>query len=201
MSKYLQILYFCCLWLLVGVAQAAPGHVAVLAELQTKYPAYYANGVLLIDDSEQRLYWYKSGALIRSYAVSTAAKGLGNLAGSQKTPIGSHQVISKVGGSAKRGTIFDKLRNTGRIAKIYTSPNYSATALVTSRVLRLDGLEPGKNKGGRVDTANRAIYVHGTNKEGNLGTRASHGCIRMNNNEIIDLFGKVSVGTLVYIQP
>jgi lipoprotein-anchoring transpeptidase ErfK/SrfK len=67
--------------------------------------------------------------------------------------------------------------------------------------LRLDGLEPGKNKGGSVDTFNRAIYFHGTNKEGNLGKRASHGCIRMKNDEVIELFSQVPVDTLVYIQP
>lgn len=201
MGKHLKILCFYCILLSSLTVQATPAHTAVLAELKVKYSAYYANGVFLVDDSEQRMYWYKNGALIRSYAISTAARGLGNLSGSQKTPTGAHRISSKIGKSVKRGTIFDKLSNTGRIAKIYTRPNYSATALVTSRVLRLDGLESGKNKGGRVDTASRMIYLHGTNKEGNLGTRASHGCIRMNNNEIIDLFGKVSVDTLVYIQP
>ncbi len=201
MRKCLKVLYFCYMLLCAGAVNAAPAHGSVLAELQAKYPSYYANGLFLVDDSEQRMYWYENGSLIHTYTISTAAKGLGNLSGSQQTPAGAHRISTKIGGNAKRGAIFDKLSNTGRIARIYTRPNYAVKALVTSRILRLDGLEPGKNKGGRVDTFSRAIYLHGTNKEGNLGTRASHGCIRMNNDEIIDLFGKVSVDTLVYIQP
>ena len=177
------------------------GHASVLAMLQDKYPAYYAHGVFLVDDSEQRMYRYAGGQLLHTYRISTAAKGLGSGAESEKTPSGAHRISTKIGSTAKRGAIFDKLQNTGQIAKIYTKPAPGVKALVTSRILRLDGLELGKNKGGNVDTFNRAIYFHGTNKEGNLGSHASHGCIRMNNDEIIDLFSQVSVDTLVYIQP
>ena len=155
----------------------------------------------MVDDSEQRMYWYKNDKLVQKFTISTAANGLGNKPESNTTPAGAHRISTKIGKNAARGAVFDKLQNTGEIAKIYTKPNYSATALVLSRILRLDGLEPGKNKGGSVDTFNRAIYFHGTNKEGNLGKRASHGCIRMKNDEVIELFGQVSVDTLVYIQP
>jgi lipoprotein-anchoring transpeptidase ErfK/SrfK len=183
---------------------ATPGkakHANLLAELAEKYPSYYANGVFVVDDSEQRMYWYKNDKLVQKFTISTAANGLGNKPESNTTPAGAHRISTKIGKNAARGAVFDKLQNTGEIAKIYTKPNYSATALVLSRILRLDGLEPGKNKGGSVDTFNRAIYFHGTNKEGNLGKRASHGCIRMKNDEVIELFGQVSVDTLVYIQP
>lgn len=183
---------------------ATPGkakHAKLLAELAEKYPSYYANGVFVVDDSEQRMYWYKNDKLVQKFTISTAANGLGNKPESNTTPAGAHRISTKIGKNAARGAVFDKLQNTGEIAKIYTKPNYSATALVLSRILRLDGLEPGKNKGGSVDTFNRAIYFHGTNKEGNLGKRASHGCIRMKNDEVIELFGQVSVDTLVYIQP
>lgn len=181
-------------------ADNAPDHTATLADLQAKYPAYYANGVFLVDDSEQRMYWYNAGQLVRSYLISTAAKGLGAIAESEKTPPGAHRISTRIGKNAKRGAIFEKLADTGKVAKIYTQPQYSAKALVLTRIMRLDGLEPGRNKGGNVDTFNRMIYFHGTNKEGNLGKRASHGCIRMNNDEIIDLFNRVGVDTLVYIQ-
>ena len=183
---------------------ATPGkakHANLLAELAEKYPSYYANGVFVVDDSEQRMYWYKNDKLVQKFTISTAANGLGNKPESNTTPAGAHRISTKIGKNAARGAVFDKLQNTGEIAKIYTKPNYSATALVLSRILRLDGLEPGKNNGGSVDTFNRAIYFHGTNKEGNLGKRASHGCIRMKNDEVIELFGQVSVDTLVYIQP
>ena len=176
-------------------------HADVLQRLADKFPTYYANGVFLVDDSDQRMYWYKDGSLVKTFRISTAAKGLGAKADSNQTPPGAHRIVTKIGKTAPRGMIFDKLTPTGEIAKIYTKPQYGVKALVTSRILRLEGLEPGKNKGGSVDTFNRAIYFHGTNKEGNLGTRASHGCIRMKNDEIIDLFNRVSVDTLVYIQP
>jgi len=155
-----------------------------------------------VDDSEQRMYWYNDGNLVQTYRISTAAKGLGNQANSEKTPSGAHYIRVKLGGTAKRGAIFEKLTNTGAIATIYTKPvSGRVSALVTSRIMRLEGLEPGKNKGGAVDTFNRMIYFHGTNKEGNLGKHASHGCIRMNNDQIIDLYKRVPEGTLVYIQP
>ena len=182
---------------------ATPGkakHAKLLADLAEKYPSYYANGVFVVDDSEQRMYWYKNDKLVQKFTISTAANGLGNKPDSNTTPAGAHRISTKIGKNAPRGTIFDKLQNTGEIAKIYTKPNYSETALVLSRILRLDGLESGKNKGGSVDTFNRAIYFHGTNKEGNLGKRASHGCIRMKNDEVIELFNQVPVDTLVYIQ-
>lgn len=183
---------------------ATPGkakHAKLLAELAEKYPSYYANGVFVVDDSEQRMYWYKNDKLVQKFTISTAANGLGNKPESNTTPAGAHRISTKIGKNAPRGTVFDKLQNTGEIAKIYTKPNYSETALVLSRILRLDGLEPGKNKGGSVDTFNRAIYFHGTNKEGNLGKRVSHGCIRLKNDEVIELFNQVPVDTLVYIQP
>jgi lipoprotein-anchoring transpeptidase ErfK/SrfK len=183
---------------------ATPGkakHAKLLAELAQQYPSPYANGVFVVDDSEQRMYWYKHDKLVQKFTISTAANGLGSKPESNTTPAGAHRISTKIGKNAPRGTVFDKLQNTGKIAKIYTKPNYSETALVLSRILRLDGLEPGKNKGGSVDTFNRAIYFHGTNKEGNLGKRASHGCIRMKNDEVIELFNQVPVDTLVYIQP
>ena len=179
----------------------AQDHTATLAKLQAQYPDYYANGVFLVDNSEQQMYWYYDSKLIRSYTISTAAKGLGAVAESNQTPAGAHRIATKIGRNAKRGMIFEHLKQTGTVAKIYTKPQYQTKALVLSRILRLDGLERGKNKGGNVDTFNRAIYFHGTNKEGNLGKPASHGCIRMNNDEIIELFDQVGVDTLVYIQP
>lgn len=193
------------LWLLSTTAWGddayQPDHSVILGRLQAQYPDYYANGVFLVDDSDQQMYWYYNGKLVRNYLISTAAKGLGSVAESEKTPPGVHRIAAKIGRKAKRGAIFEKLQDTGKVAKIYTKPQYGVKALVTSRILRLDGLEPGKNKGGRVDTFNRAIYFHGTNKEGNLGKRASHGCIRMNNDEIMELFDYAVVDTLVYIQP
>lgn len=179
--------------------QPAVSHADTLAKLKAVYPGYYANGVFIIDVSDQRLYVYRDGALVGQHLVSTAAKGTGNVANSQKTPLGVHRIRTKIGGGKPRGTIFEKMQSTGRVAHIYTGPS-NATALVTSRIMRLDGLEPGINQGGNVDTFNRAIYIHGTNKEGYLGRPASHGCIRMANDEVIALYDQTSVDTLVLVQ-
>lgn len=180
--------------------QPVVSHAAELTRLKAGYPGYYAQGVFIIDISDQRLYVYRNGELVEQHKISTAAKGTGNVINSEKTPLGVHRISTKIGRSAARGEIFEKMRATGKIARIYTGAS-NATALVTSRILRLDGLEPGVNKGGRVDTFSRAIYIHGTNKEGYLGRPASHGCIRMANDEVIALFEQTPVDTLVLIQP
>jgi len=98
------------------------------------------------------------------------------------------------------GAIFKARQNTGRIAQILTGADERSTAdNVTTRILWLDGLEPGVNKGGNVDSYERYIYIHGTDEEGRLGNPASHGCIRMRNADVIDLFNRVDEDTLVVI--
>ena len=87
----------------------------------------------------------------------------------------------------------------GNIANIYIDTTKSKTDDVTSRVLWLEGLEYGINKGVGIDSFKRYIYIHGTSEEGRLGTPASHGCIRMKNKEVIELYKIIEVGTLVLI--
>jgi len=87
----------------------------------------------------------------------------------------------------------------GDIATIYTDNTKSKTDDVTSRIFWLDGMEKGKNKGKGIDSYLRYIYIHGTSEEGRLGKPASHGCIRMKNKAIIDLYKLIEVGTLVLI--
>jgi lipoprotein-anchoring transpeptidase ErfK/SrfK len=88
---------------------------------------------------------------------------------------------------------------TGNIATIYKDNTKSKTDDITTRILWLEGLEIGTNKGEGIDSFNRYIYIHGTSEEGRLGTLASHGCIRMKNKDVIDLYSKVAIGTLVLI--
>ena len=88
---------------------------------------------------------------------------------------------------------------SGQIATIYTDQTKSKTDDVTSRILWLEGLEKGLNKGAEIDSYKRYIYIHGTSEEGRLGTPASHGCIRMKNKEVIELYDKIKIGTLVLI--
>ena len=88
---------------------------------------------------------------------------------------------------------------TGEIAKIFSDKTISDTDDITTRILWLSGLEKGVNKGENIDSFKRYIYIHGTSEEGRLGIPSSHGCIRMKNKDVIDLYKKVEVGTLVLI--
>ena len=98
------------------------------------------------------------------------------------------------------GTIFKARINTKKIAHIYTDKTDNEEDLVTTRILWLKGMEIGLNTGEGIDSYKRYIYIHGTNEEGLIGSPASHGCIRMNNKDVSELFNLVTTKTLVYIQ-
>ena len=155
--------------------------------------------IVLIDTSEQELYLYKKKQLKKIYPISTAAKGEGNEEDSGQTPVGIHQVKEKFGHDAPFASIFVGRQETGKIAKIIHAPIDYRSDYVTSRILWLDGLETGKNKDGKVDSHRRFIYIHGTAEEGLIGRKASHGCIRMLNKDVIHLFDRLPLNALVYI--
>jgi hypothetical protein len=148
-----------------------------------------------INISRQRLYLYSDNRIIKSYLVSTSKYGVGNRFGSNKTPVGLHQIVSKIGRNAGAGTIFKRRRNTGKTAKSCRGGG----DFITTRILRLAGLEKGVNKGKGIDSYHRCIYIHGTPEEKLIGKPASHGCIRMKNSDIIELFDLVKRGSLVGI--
>ena len=172
----------------------------LLDDLQQRFPKSPIDPLIVISTSEQRLFLIKDNIVAEAHPISTAEAGLGNLLNSFKTPLGVHRIEKKIGKDAKPGTIFKARMNTRRIAKTLLDPNArSKDDNVTSRILWLSGMEKGINKGGRVDSHSRYIYIHGTDEEGRLGTPASHGCIRMSNKAVIDLFENVPKGTLVNI--
>lgn len=172
----------------------------IIDDLQERFPKSPQNPLIVVSASEQILYYIKDNQVLESHIISTSEAGLGSRSGSNKTPLGVHRVSHKYGKNAKPGTIFKARMNTRRVAKILTEPGTrSKDDNVTSRILWLSGMEKGVNKGGNVDSHKRYIYIHGTDEEGRLGTPASHGCIRMSNQSVIDLFEKVPVGTLVNI--
>lgn len=144
--------------------------------------------------SKQRLFIMDKARLLSSYPISTSKYGVGNRAGSNKTPLGLHQIVSKIGRNASLGAVFKHRRNTGKIAKCCMKGD-----LITTRILRLAGLEKGINKGRGIDSFQRCIYIHGTPEEDLIGRPASHGCIRMKNRDIIILFDLVKRNTLVRI--
>ncbi|MEA1972853.1 MAG: L,D-transpeptidase [Candidatus Cloacimonadota bacterium] len=154
---------------------------------------------LIVKIDKQKLFICKNTEIIKEYNISTGYKGIGNKKGSYKTPLGSHKIFSKHGDGEPIGTIFDMRKSLGIVTKILTQPVSVPQGFVTTRILRLEGLEEGINKGGNVDTFDRLIYIHGTQEEGNIGKPASKGCIRMINSEIIDLYKIVEVNTLVEI--
>jgi hypothetical protein len=118
---------------------------------------------------------------------------------SGKTPVGLHSVKEKFGYNLPKGAIFNERVYNGEISNIYTDSIDRDTDNITSRILWLSGEEEGVNKGGNLDTFNRYIYIHGTPEEGLIGKPASHGCIRMLNEDIIELFELISLKTPVLI--
>ncbi|BBN87627.1 L,D-transpeptidase [Azospira sp. I09] len=139
------------------------------------------------------------GQVLRAYPVSTSARGAGEESGSFCTPRGRHYVRAKIGEGLPIHAVFRGRRFTGEIC----TPELAAATLerdwILSRILWLCGREPGFNRLGPVDTMARYIYIHGTADEAALGTPASHGCIRMGNADIVDLFERVPAFTEVDI--
>ena len=161
---------------------------------------YSQNNIIIVDISEQRLYLYSNNDLIQSYPVSTSKYGEGQTENSFKTPLGLHEIKEKIGHKAPINTIFTARVNTNKRADVQIKQNDTEDDFVTSRILWLNGLEDGINSGLGVDSYNRYIYIHGTHEEGLIGKKASHGCIRMFNNDVIELFDIVSEGTKVQIR-
>lgn len=171
----------------------------IVTILESQHPEHQTGTVLLVDVSRQQLFLYRNGRETARYPVSTSKYGIGSKSGSNKTPLGAHYVRKKIGADVAPGTIFKARKNTGRIAEIEHQPRATGDDYVTSRILWLSGLEPGKNRGGDVDSFQRYIYIHGTHEEGLIGQPASHGCIRMKNADVIELFEQVPESSLVWI--
>ena len=155
--------------------------------------------LLFVSIENQKMYHIKEGAIVKKYIISSSEYGTGSEAGSNKTPLGLHKVKEKYGDETPiNGRMIGRVFY-GQIATLYNDKTKSKTDDVTSRIFWLEGLENGKNKGEGIDSYKRYIYIHGTSEEGRLGTPASHGCIRMKNNEVIDLYKTIAIGTLVLI--
>jgi L,D-transpeptidase YbiS len=147
---------------------------------------------------EQRLYLWNRD--IREYPVSTARNGAGEWRDSGCTPRGLHRIRCKIGGAAPVNAIFVGRRWTGEIYTPTLAVRYPERDWILTRILWLDGLEPGRNRFGERDTLRRYIYIHGCPDSEPLGVPLSHGCIRMSNQAIVDLFARVNVGDVVSIE-
>jgi len=155
--------------------------------------------LIYVSIKNQKLYHISDNTINDEYTISSAKKGIGNIRNSDKTPIGLHYIKEKYGQKTSINGRMIARKFEGLIATIYQDTSSSKTDDITSRILWLAGLEEGINKGGNVDSYQRYIYIHGTSEEGKLGTPASHGCIRMSNLDVINLFDKVKEGTKVLI--
>lgn len=156
---------------------------------------------LTVDLAAQRLTLWQGMVAERAWPVSTAANGPGEIQGSGCTPRGRHIVRAKIGAGVAPGTVF-RGRRVARDVPVYTPEAEAAFPQrdwILSRILWLSGCEPGFNRLGCVDTLRRYIYIHGTPEHVALGQPVSHGCIRMADADIVELFDQVSIGTEVHL--
>ena len=145
----------------------------------------------LIDDS---------GNLIKRYSISSAKNGVGELNGSFCTPRGRHIIRAKIGAGQPLNAVFIERRPTGEIFTPELGRSSPGRDWIPTRILWLSGSERGYNRLGKVDTMRRAIYIHGSPYRAEMGRPGSHGCIRMRNHDIVELFDLVPVRTVVEIR-
>ncbi len=131
---------------------------------------------------------------VKTFPCSTSRFGTGQAEGSNRTPLGLHRIAGKIGADVPAGTVFKSRKVIG-----HTSQPELAAAKITTRILWLEGLEPGFNRGGSVDSHARYIYIHGTADQSSIGKPASCGCIHLADADLIPLFDLLPVGTLVWI--
>jgi len=140
-----------------------------------------------------------SGGVLRSYKVSSSKNGVGERSGSYCTPRGKHIIRARIGAGQPENTVFVGRRPTGEIYTAELGVKFPERDWILTRILWLSGCEVGFNRLGENDSMRRYIYIHGTPDSVQLGTPNSHGCIRMHNAELIELFDIVPVGTEVEI--
>jgi lipoprotein-anchoring transpeptidase ErfK/SrfK len=144
---------------------------------------------IVVSVPRQRLDLLEGERVVETWPISTSKFGLGTLPGSYCTPTGRFVVSEAIGKGAPAWAIFKSRRPTGELAAIGGEEDH-----VLTRILWLDGLDPEN-----ANTHDRYVYIHGTNQEAQIGTPASHGCVRMRNADILDLFDRVGPGTSVRI--
>lgn len=152
-----------------------------------------------IDIGKQALRLFDGETLLREYAVSTAANGVGQQEGSGCTPLGRHRIRARIGTGQPSGAVFVGRRPTGEIWSPQLAAEHPQRDWILTRILWLSGEEPGVNRLGNVDSMRRFIYIHGTPDSEPMGIPCSHGCVRMRNADVLELFDLVPVGCPVLI--
>lgn len=141
------------------------------------------------------------GKLLRCYAASTAVNGAGEVYGSCCTPRGKHIIRAKIGAGQPENAVFVRRRPTGEIYTPELGAQFPQRDWILTRILWLSGCEIGFNRLGNNDTMRRYIYIHGTPDSMQTGAPGSHGCVRMRNADLVELFDLVPAGTAVEILP
>ena len=154
---------------------------------------------LLVSIAEQAMALIALEEIVEIFPVSTSKNSPSCEADSFGTPTGLHCMGEKIGADAAEGMVFKGRVPTGQLYGEEASAEPAVGNLITSRILRLRGLEPGKNSGPGCDSFARYIYIHGTNHEARIGQPFSGGCIEMRNRDVIQLFKHVETGDLVWI--
>ena len=152
-----------------------------------------------IDIVNQQLQLIKLNELVFKATISSAKNGVGEDYGSECTPRGRHIIRAKIGANLPMNTVFMARRATNEIYNADLKQRYPQRDWILTRIMWLSGLEVNKNRLGNVDTMRRYIYIHGCPDENEMGIPSSHGCIKMHNDDVIELFNLVDVGTLVSI--
>ena len=152
---------------------------------------------IIVDIAKQQLQWI--GTNTRIYSVSTALNGVGEQQDSGCTPRGKHRIADKIGAGQPINSVFVGRVPTGEIYSQELAKQHPQRDWILSRILWLDGLEAQFNQGAGCDTHARYIYIHGTPDTEPMGVARSHGCIRMRNADVIELFDLVTVDTMVNI--
>ncbi|MFO8027610.1 MAG: L,D-transpeptidase [Opitutales bacterium] len=153
---------------------------------------------LIVSIGDQKMALFQDEKLVGTYTVSTSLKPPSCVADSNGTPTGLHEIADKIGRGESEGMVFKGRVPTGKHYWDYAGGE-AARNLITSRILRLRGLEPGHNAGPGCDSYARYIYIHGTNHEDRIGQPFSGGCVEMLNADVIELFDRVESGDLVWI--
>jgi len=158
-----------------------------------------AESYLDVSIAKQCMALIENGRPLLTYPVSTAKNGPGEQKGSECTPRGWHRVRAKIGSDLPVHTVFKGRRPTGEIYSPELGAENPERDWILTRILWLGGLEPGKNRYREVDSAWRYIYIHGTPDELMRGNPESHGCIRMFNADVLELFERIEAGIKVFI--
>jgi len=158
-------------------------------------PAHYLD----IRIAAQTLNIIQDGETVRVYPVSTAKNGPGEQMGSECTPTGWHRVRAKIGAGMPENSVFVGRRPTGELYTPELGARHPGRDWILSRILWLGGLEPGRNRYGSVDSTWRYIYIHGCPDERFQQRPESHGCIRMRNADVLELFDRIDAGIRVFI--